>query len=185
MGDAKMKDNIKTIKIGNRRVTLLAASLILALCLAIGGTVAYLLTRSAMVTNTFVPGNVDVEFDNSTGEVIFKGNVDAYVRVTVTGNWAKDDHVHPHTPDWSMTMTEDWEPKTQGDITVFYYKHTVHPGDPFPRLKLFTVEPHLEGQGQTPPQAGYVFTYEVGAQSIQTEPQQALTDANWAYVPQD
>lgn len=180
------RNMMKTINIGNRKVTLLAAVLVLALCLAIDGTVAYLLTRSAMVTNTFVPGNVDVEFDNSTGNVVYKGNTDAFVRVVVTVGWTKGDHTHPHIPAWDAEVTSDWEAKTQGNnIVVYYYKHTVHPGDPFPQLQLFQTEPHMTGSGQTPPQAGYVFTYKVGAQSIQSEPAQAAQDANWAYIPED
>lgn len=181
MGDEKMKKTTKTIQIGNRRVTLLAAVMALVLCLAIGGTIAYLLTSTAMVQNTFIPGNVDVEV-NSNDQIVYKGNTDAYIRITVTALWMKNNQVHgEHVPDWDMELTSDWVKVTQDGQDFYYYNKVVHKGDG--PITIFTAAPHLTNNSHAAPESGFIFTYQIGAQSIQTQPQDALDDANWQYTP--
>lgn len=70
------------------RTVMVALALVLVLGLAIGGTVAYLVTNTSAITNTFTPAsvpNTPVEkFDSTTKtsiQVENEGNIAAYVRV--------------------------------------------------------------------------------------------------------
>ena len=172
---------MKTINIGNRKVTLLAAALVLALCLAIGGTVAYLLTRSAMVTNTFTPAVVECEVASDDGEVKSTSNIKVYVRAAFTGNYVtyeggqKVIHTDKGHPKFHYTINTDYWTERGG---YYYYKELVEPGAT--TKPLFTVVPTLDNQ-HTPPH-GYSFTYEIAAQCIQWQPDAAVTEA-WGFKP--
>ena len=70
-------------------------AILVLLCCAVAGTVAYLVTSTGPVTNTFTPASVTTEvvekFDGTTkSDVRIKntGNIDAYIRVAVIVNWA-------------------------------------------------------------------------------------------------
>ena len=78
----------KTLRTG--RVTAIVMATVLLLALAIGGTVAWLSTKSAPITNTFLPSQVACkvteDFDSNTGEktnvnVENTGDIDAFIRV--------------------------------------------------------------------------------------------------------
>ena len=75
------------------KITLLAV-LALAICLAVGGTLAYILDISGIVTNAFDPGVVTTEVTETLdgdvkSDVAIKntGNVEAYLRATIVVNW--------------------------------------------------------------------------------------------------
>lgn len=70
-------------------------ALLLLLCCTVAGTVAYLVTSTDPVTNTFTPAHVstavDEDFDGITKRnVTIKntGDIDAYIRAAVIINWA-------------------------------------------------------------------------------------------------
>ena len=70
-------------------------AILVLLCCAVAGTVAYLVTSTGPVTNTFTPASVTTEveetFDGTTkSDVRIKntGNIDAYIRAAVIVNWA-------------------------------------------------------------------------------------------------
>ena len=70
-------------------------ALLVLLCCTVAGTVAYLVTSTGPVTNTFTPASVTTEvvetFANGVkSDVKIKntGNIDAYIRVAVVANWA-------------------------------------------------------------------------------------------------
>ena len=70
-------------------------ALLVLLCCTVAGTVAYLVTSTDPVTNTFTPASVTTQveekFDGTTkSDVQIKntGNIDAYIRVAVVANWA-------------------------------------------------------------------------------------------------
>jgi len=78
-----------------RKIVLLLIAVALLLTVAVGGTVAYLSTRTGEVKNTFEPANVVPKIqENFTDKTVKKdvriqnaGNVDAYIRVALIGNW--------------------------------------------------------------------------------------------------
>lgn len=70
-------------------------ALLVLLCCTVAGTLAYLVTSTDPVTNTFTPAHVstavDEDFDGITKRnVTIKntGDIDAYIRVAVVANWA-------------------------------------------------------------------------------------------------
>ena len=78
----------------SKQIITLLAVLALALCLAVGGTLAYILDISGIVTNAFDPGVVTTEVIETLdgdvkSDVAIKntGNVEAYLRTTIVVNW--------------------------------------------------------------------------------------------------
>ena len=113
---------------------LLALALILV-C-TVGGTVAYLVTHTDPVVNTFTPGNVtcDVveEFNTekkakTSVKVQNTGNVPAYIRVAVVANTIdKQGNITGLTTLPDNRLNETYWTKS-GDF--YYYKGVVQPGD--------------------------------------------------------
>ncbi len=172
----------KTIKIGKSRVTLLA--LALALVFVVGGTAAYLLTKSATVTNTFTPAQVSCEVNSTATGIKNTSNIKVYLRAAVTGNWMTGTgsntaiYVEQGAPRFTMTVdTDNWEYRSADGY--YYCRKLVAPGEEVP-LFTSTGAPAL-AEGQTAP-SGYTFTYEIGAQCIQWQPDAAVTEA-WGFVP--
>ena len=80
-------------------------ALLVLLCCTVVGTLAYLVTSTDPVTNTFTPASVSTEvnedFDGITkSNVTIKntGNIDAYIRAAVIINWADGDGNVSATP---------------------------------------------------------------------------------------
>ena len=111
-------------------------ALILIICLAVGGTVAFIVTQTQAVKNTFTPADVKVDiqedFDGSVKKnvnVKNTGDTDAYIRVKLVtymadseGNpIAKNASIPPFDPgsDWSYCESDD----------TYYYGKPVAPGD--------------------------------------------------------
>lgn len=72
----------------SRKLPVLAICIGLLVCLTIGGTVAWLVSSTSPVENTFIPGRVETEvtesFDGTTKtavNAVNKGNIDAYIRI--------------------------------------------------------------------------------------------------------
>lgn len=70
-------------------------AILVLLCCTVAGTVAFLVTKTGPVTNTFTPASVTTQveekFDGTTkSDVQIKntGNIDAYIRAAVIINWA-------------------------------------------------------------------------------------------------
>lgn len=114
------------------KTILVLAAVVLMLACTVGGTLAFLITQTDSVTNTFDPGKVTCEViegsftDNvSTVKENVKikntGNTDAWIRATVVANWVKDGKVvAPWTDSISCNSTY-WD--QVGDY--YYYKETV------------------------------------------------------------
>ena len=75
---------------GRGRLAMMVLSIVLLLGVAIGGTIAWLSTKTTPVTNTFTPAKVTCDvtenFDENTGvktnvNVKNNGNIDVYIRV--------------------------------------------------------------------------------------------------------
>ena len=110
-------------------------ALVLILVCTVGGTVAYLVTHTDPVVNTFTPGKVSCQVEekfegnNVKTEAVVKntGNVPAYIRVAVVANTidAQGNITGMETlPDNRLNET-DWT--KSGDF--YYYKGVVQPGD--------------------------------------------------------
>lgn len=176
-------------KLHRKSVVLLIALALLLTC-AVSGTVAYLSVGSGPVTNTFTPAELDTviveDFKMQYGgavkssiQVKNKGTIDAYVRVGVYGYWAVKDSggnekiIAP----WASTVTpaDGWV--EAGDW--YYYTSKLEPGKT--TGNLLSAQITKAGQPASYPSAYLVVN--VIHQSIQTEPDQALADANWGWKP--
>lgn len=82
----------------NKKYLVLLASVALLLTVSVGSTVAYLVDKADEVVNIFTPtrletdvvetfGKVDDVMTKSSIKIRNDGNIDAYVRVFITGNW--------------------------------------------------------------------------------------------------
>lgn len=87
--------NGKRVLKTNRKAPVALVAILVLLCCAVAGTVAYLVTSTGPVTNTFTPASVttqvEEEFNGTTkSNVRIKntGNIDAYIRTAVIVNWA-------------------------------------------------------------------------------------------------
>ena len=76
------------------KLILILSSLLLTVCLSIGTTYAYLLSKSETVTNTFTPGTagntIDESFNGTLKEnvkVKNTGNINAFIRATIVITW--------------------------------------------------------------------------------------------------
>lgn len=123
----------------NPRFVGLVLSLALLISGAIGGTVAYLITETGNVANTFEPAGVpitvsDKMIENDTKKTDVKvtnnGNVDAYIRIALVATWQdKDGIVYPGTPTINTDPKTGWVARDDG---YYYYTEPVKPGESTP-----------------------------------------------------
>lgn len=109
----------------------LAAALILGI--AVGGTLAYIITRTDAVTNTFTPGEVSCEVNEDFNEttksnvnVTNTGDTAAYIRVAVVANWCDaDGNIVEPWNSTSLPVLGAWDLGTDG---YYYYTSPVAAG---------------------------------------------------------
>lgn len=118
--------------------SLLLIAVVALLVAAVGGTVAYLVTNTLPVVNTFTPATVDTEVtDNISGntkrdvQIKNSSNIPVYMRVAVVANWYKaGEVVAPWNNYVGLGVTSDWTLRDG----YYYYNGTVAAGA---EVKLF------------------------------------------------
>ena len=156
-----------------KRFALLLA-LVLILVGTVGGTVAYLVTHTDPVVNTFTPGEVSCQVDEKFNEektvkteavVKNTGNVPAYIRVAVVANTID---AQRNITGMATTLPVGWlnaeKWTTKSDDGFYYYKGVVQPGDVTDNLLKTGI--NLEGIQVT-----------ILASAIQSMPDDAVNDA--------
>ena len=122
-----------------KRILLLALVVAILAC-GVGGTIAYLITNTGSVVNTFQPAHVtssvnepewrDGNTTKSNVTITNNGNVSAYIRAAIVITWKDvDDNTMPAQPvagtDYTLSINAaDW---TQED-GYYYYKEAVAAG---------------------------------------------------------
>lgn len=161
-----------------RQVLLLAALAVIVMGV-VGGTVAYLVTKTTSVVNTFDPGRVscviEEKFDKTTKEDVTvknTGNTDAYIRAAIIVTW-KDaaGNIAATAPvegtDYNLVLNEtDWV-KHDG---YYYYKDAVAPDR--------TTENLINSCTALKSNGDYTLSVEILADAIQAEPISVVQD-NW------
>lgn len=153
-----------------------ALALALVLTLSVGGTIAYLITDTRPVTNTFTPGNVACqvveEFNGETkSDVKIKntGNTDAYIRAAIVVNWIDTNgHFAPEVvsnDEYSLYLGNDWI--EQGGY--YYWPSSVAASAETGKL-IQSCSPNVTKEG-------YTLCVEVLADAIQATPIKAVKDA--------
>lgn len=166
---------------------LLLSSLVFLLTVSIGGTLAYLVTKSSDVTNVFTPGTVPPgiveEFDGDVKEhvqVKNEGTVDAYIRAAIVYNWVdKDGNISGSAEAASTKVSDVYDiilnDKSNGSVPsspdlsywrsyagYYYWPKAVAPG----ALTEDLIISCKIKEGQTPP-TGCTLSLEIITQSIQ------------------
>lgn len=156
-----------------KKQILLLVALIALVSIAGGATVAYLLTVSDPVENTFVPGSVTcVVNDDYTVSVTSDSNVSGYIRAAVLVNWMDDDgNVYAIAPQPGIYQVTCNGAKWSQSGNYYYYEDPVAPGTATSALITTVSAPTGD------PPTGYTFTVEVLAEVIQAKPADTFQSA--------
>ena len=165
------------------RPVLLALSLVLVLGLGVGGTLAYLVTNTDPVTNTFTPGEVTTEIEEPNWDGRVKedvtikntGDVAVYIRAAIVANWvdAYDNIIAPATKgtDYtSFTSDSGWVERDG----YYYWISPVAVGSSTGKL-INSCQPIASAK----PEGADHLKMDILSQAIQAEPAQARIDAGW------
>ena len=154
-------------------------ALLVLLCCTVAGTVAFLVTSTDPVTNTFTPASVStaVEETFKNGEkkdvkIQNTGNIDAYIRVAVVANWANSagdvyggavptDKGDKKDYDLTLKANNGW---IKGADGYYYYIHPVAPKES--TTAIFEDITQLTDD----PAEGYGLQITILADGIQSEP---------------
>ena len=161
----------------NRKTTvLLLAMVVLILAGAVGGTLAYIVTSSGPVQNTFTPAHVtcavEEDFSDNTIKKDVKirntGNTSAYIRAAVVVNWcdASSKILAPQPVTLERPILGDgWSRNTTDGY--YYYNSPVSAGDSTGKL--------ITGNGYTPdrtdgvPASAHHLEMTIVCQAVQAE----------------
>lgn len=175
-----------------KRLATLLVSLLLVLGVAVGGTVAFLSTRTDRKVNTFTPSEVTCEvtetFENNVkSNVAVKntGDTTAFIRAAINVTWMKDagagteyeaanQTVSAKVPlkdaDYSITFAQNtkW---IQGADGYYYYQLPVNPQG---STEVLIEECKLQENASVPD--GYHLSVEIVASAIQSAPDSVVQD---------
>lgn len=154
----------------NRQFVLLV-SIIALLVGIVGSSLAYLVTKTDPVQNTFQPSRVtcqiDEEFDGATKRnvnVTNTGDTDAYIRAALVFTWVDSKgNIAPNpvgSGDYTLETGSDWTLKSDG---FYYYNQSVAPGGKTTNL-IVSCAP-VSGKAPT----GYTLCVDVIADAIQSK----------------
>ena len=165
---------------GRGRLAMMVLSVVLLLGVAIGGTIAWLSTKTTPVTNTFTPAKVTCDvtenFNENTGvktkvNVTNTGNIDVYIRVKLVTYRTNDDGQHiGGTADLpEFALGKDWVKHGE----YYYYTLPVAP-DKKPAANLAD---SMTLTGSYEDADGGKQALDVMAEAIQSEPKKAVGEA--------
>lgn len=164
----------------SKKTGTLFLSLLLVIGMVVGGTIAYLTTKTDGTVNTFTPSKVSCEvtekFDGSTGvksdvNVTNTGNIHAYIRVKLVSYRVNNggDHIGGTAEIPDFTPGAGWV--ENGDY--YYYTKPVAPGKQ-PETPLIS---SITLTGSYDDADGGKQVIEVMAEAIQSVPEAAVRDA--------
>lgn len=179
-----------------KRLATLLVSLLLVLGVAVGGTVAFLSTRTDRKVNTFTPSEVTCEVtetfkNNVKSNVAVKntGDTTAFIRAAINVTWMKDAEagtenqtVSAKVPlkdkDYSITFAKNtnW---IQGADGYYYYQLPV---DPQGSTEVLIEECKLLNYASVPD--GYHLSVEIVASAIQSAPD-SVVQSMWHVTVED
>ena len=163
-----------------KRLATLLVSLLLVLGVAVGGTVAFLSTRTDSKENTFTPSKVTCEvtetFNNNVKSQVAvqnTGDTTAFIRAAINVTWmsnqdAANQTVSAKVPvkdtDYSIKLADNtnW---IQGADGYYYYQLPVNPQD---STGVLIEECKLQNNASVPD--GYHLSVEIVASAIQSAP---------------
>lgn len=165
---------------GRGRLAMMVLSVVLLLALAVGGTIAWLSTKTTPVINTFTPAKVTCDvtenFNEDTGvktnvNVTNTGNIAVYIRVKLVTYRTNDtgQHIGGKAELPKFNLGENWVEKNG----YYYYTLPVAPGEK-PAANLadsMTLEKSYKDAD------GGKQALDVMAEAIQSAPEKAVGEA--------
>ena len=177
--------------------SIIIASVMLLLLVAVGTTIAYIFTETEPVENTFNPSKVSCavvengyepvsgEIQNisdikSNVQIKNTGDTDAYIRVEVVVNWASADGScvwaqKPADNDYEITynLNGDW---FDGGDGFYYYSKTISPEEL--TTILINEAKQLKSAPHPPDGIQYYLSIEIVASAIQSTPE-TVVENHW------
>lgn len=168
--------------IKKRKAVALLVCLTLAVTLTVGGTLAFLATKTDLIRNIFTPTKVTVEIEekflDAKEDVKIKntGNVDAWIRAAVVITWQDEaGNVYGVPPvageDYTITyeLSNGW---MEGADGYYYWTSPVAPDN----LTGVLIKECQYRENQAP--TGYALNVEIVASGLQSKPA-SVFDTNW------
>ena len=172
----------------SKRLLIIIISLLITVCAATGGTVAYLMAQTPEVENSFDPVFVSCQvsesFDGITKtdvKVTNTGDITAYIRATFIPMWKADNGaVHSSTPvqDSNFQLTLGSDKWVKGSDGYYYYTVPVLAG-----ASTDVLFAEITPIGDSPD--GYSLSVHIAATAIQAMPAEAVNQAWGATVRSD
>lgn len=170
------------------RLTAIAIASVMLLTLAIGGTVAWLITNSSPITNTFTPStvacSVTENFNNGTGEktnvnVQNTGDTEAYIRVKLVTYRTNDLGQHIG----GTATIPEFDPGTHWVKYGGYYYYTL-PVAPNQKPDYDLID-SIQLRGNYDDADGGKQAIDVMAEAIQSAPAEAIGQSWGVRITQD
>ena len=160
-----------------RQSVVLLVSLTVLFCSVIGGTAAYLVARSASLTNTFTPSYVTTAVTDDY-KIQNTGNTAAWIRAAVVVTWQDTNgNVYGQMPVAGTDYT-DWTPGinwVKGTDGFYYYTEPVLAKGETPHALIESINPIGSS-----PATDYYLTVEILGSGIQTF--QDISDCQQAWA---
>lgn len=166
-----------------KKMATMLASVVLVLAFGVGGVYAWLSLATSSVENTFMPGSVSCQvnetFDGTEKENVTvenTGNVPAYMRAAIVVNWVDaNGNVYGAAPvagtDYTLTLGSDW---TVGSDGLYYCSNAIASGASSGNLIDYATR-------LTNAPSGYSLSINVLAEAIQAEG--GAADSAWPNSP--
>lgn len=164
----------------SRKSSLLLIAVAALLVAAVGSTVAYLVTDTKPVVNTFTPATVGTDVTDKVDgnikknvEIKNNSNIPVYMRVAVVANWCNADGevVAPWNDYSNLSIGSNWN--RGSDDGYYYYNGTVAANTTVTLFNSYTATGGPEGAH---------LEMDIISQVIQAEPTSAV-EAAWGFVP--
>lgn len=163
-----------------RKAVALLVCLTLAATVTVGGTLAFLVTKTDSIINIFTPAKVTVtveeKFDNAKENVQIKniGTTDAWIRAAVVITWKDaDGNLYGVPPVENTDYTIEWSLNTgwvEGNDGYYYWTKPVAPN----QLTGILITKCEYKENQAP--AGYYLNVDVVASGLQSKPNSVFND---------
>lgn len=167
----------------SKKSLILLASLLLAVCLTVGGTLAFLVATDGPMPNTFTPSQVTTSVTEKTAggvksevKIQNTGDTEAYIRAAIIVTWQNDKgEVYGKAPvagsDYTVTWgSSKWDRETTDGF--YYYADPVAAGASTEAL-IASIQP-----GAACPDSDYKLNVEIIGSGIQSKPTKVVVD-NW------
>ena len=171
-------ENSEKIKISQKMIIALALVAIIAIS-AVGTSVAYLMSKTSPLDNSFAPVYVSCEVvKEADGSIRIEntGDITAYMRVAIIANWVNaDGNVYGIAPkagvDYEIVLNANDRAWYEGSDGFYYHALSVEP-DAFSAPIIQEVNTLSES-----PESGYTLSFHVAAMAIQADPARAVESA--------